>query len=758
MAPSTLFRQFVLKVHSRCDLACDHCYVFEHADQSWRRRPVMMSVATMDRTAERIADHARRHGLAHVSLVLHGGEPLLCGPDHLAALLSALKGRLSHVCDFDLGMQTNGVLLDRRFCALLRDHGVKIGISLDGDRQANDRHRSYRDGRSSYDKVIRAIDLLRGDYPELYSGLLCTIDIANDPITVYEALIAHEPPKIDFLLPHHTWERPPPGSATGPSAGETPATPYADWLQVIADRWLSDDRPVPVRMFDSIIRTTVGRTGLVESLGLEASDLLVVESDGTYEQVDSLKTAFDGAPDTGMDVFRHSIDDVASVAGIKARQGGLAALCETCQDCPVVATCGGGLFAHRYRADGSGFANPSVYCGDLFALIGNLQESITRQPYILPPAVVLSVATGHGDRATMARLGDAQRIGCRGLVTAIGARTGPSAGRDAVNRVRAADPDAYDRALSYPHVRAWALERVRALNRNNGAADDGLLATVACVAAARAAESVTLTVPVRGGAVHLPGIGRYDVPSREETTVRVDAGRIEVDGATAVEAVRYLTAGRFTVMLDDLDPFRDRHVRPAAPRLDTDQFARWEASFREAWSLLEKEYAEYAPAIAEGLTTIVPLTAPKSGASVSSTVRDAYGAVGIALPDSPAVLCLLILHEFQHVKLGGVLDFTDLYDESDDRLYDAPWRPDPRPLGALLQGAYAHIAVADFWFRRTRSGEGAEASEAARHFHRLHPMILNAITTLQESASLTGMGEQFVLAMRRAFIAMVSGA
>ena len=24
---STPFRQFVLKVHSRCDLACDHCYI-----------------------------------------------------------------------------------------------------------------------------------------------------------------------------------------------------------------------------------------------------------------------------------------------------------------------------------------------------------------------------------------------------------------------------------------------------------------------------------------------------------------------------------------------------------------------------------------------------------------------------------------------------------------------------------------------------------------------------------------------------------
>src|SRR5699024_7391929 len=126
--------------------------------------------------------------------------------------------------------------------------------------------------------------------------------------------------------------------------------------------------------------------------------------------------------------------------------------------------------------------------------------------------------------------------------------------------------------------------------------------------------------------------------------------------------------------------------------------------------------AEYAPAIAEALTTIVPLDPPTSGASVSSAARDAYGSVGIALPDSAALLCLLIMHEFQHVKLGAVIDFVDLYDPRDDRLYHAPWRTDPRPLEGLLQGTYAHIAVADFWFRRMRSSEAGAAGEAGDQF------------------------------------------
>ena len=36
---TTTLREFIVKVHSRCDLSCDYCYMYEMADQSWRSRP-----------------------------------------------------------------------------------------------------------------------------------------------------------------------------------------------------------------------------------------------------------------------------------------------------------------------------------------------------------------------------------------------------------------------------------------------------------------------------------------------------------------------------------------------------------------------------------------------------------------------------------------------------------------------------------------------------------------------------------------------
>src|ERR1700683_1138966 len=85
------FSEFIVKIHSRCDLACDYCYMYEMADQSWRTQPKRMSTAVAARTATRIAEHVRAHDLTEIALVLHGGEPLLAGPETIAGVLAAVR-------------------------------------------------------------------------------------------------------------------------------------------------------------------------------------------------------------------------------------------------------------------------------------------------------------------------------------------------------------------------------------------------------------------------------------------------------------------------------------------------------------------------------------------------------------------------------------------------------------------------------------------------------------------------------------------
>ncbi len=99
------------------------------------------------------------------------------------------------------------------------------------------------------------------------------------------------------------------------------------------------------------------------------------QAPGAIEQVDSLKSAFDGAAETGLNVFDSSFDDALATPGMAARQIGAEALCQQCRDCALATTCGGGYYPHRYRA-GSGFLNPSVYCADLYKLISHIKDRV----------------------------------------------------------------------------------------------------------------------------------------------------------------------------------------------------------------------------------------------------------------------------------------------------------------------------------------------------------------------------------------------
>jgi uncharacterized protein len=811
--PPVPLGQVVLKLHSRCDLACDHCYVYEAADQSWRGRPIVISDEVIGRTAQRIAEHAASRGLTTVQVVLHGGEPLLAGLARLRRVVTELEAALRGIALLDLRIHTNGVLLDEQLCELFMEHGVKVGVSIDGDRAANDRHRRYADGRSSYDKVIRAIELLRrGRFRELYAGLLCTIDVANDPLAVYESLIALDPPRIDFLLPHATWDRP-------PLRTEGADSEYADWLIAIYDRWLADGRPAQVRTFDSIISTLSGGESLTEALGLGPAGLVVVETDGSYEQVDSLKAAYDGAPETGLNVFDHDLDVVAKHPGLLARQQGIEGLCQTCQQCPVVSTCGGGLYTHRYRAS-TGFANPSVFCADLLKLInhisGHRPEEASSRPetpaHVIRQEDFQALASGLGGASALATLIESQRSLLRALLGAVyqaGATTPALPPADQVELREAWSilgtidrdhPEALTAALDHPYIRPWAvrcLEQLRSVSSWTGedqtgaasrlAAHLGHLGAVAAAAAIKAGTNAAVTIPVVDNAVHLPTLGRLAVGSGEERSapgaasrkasveiisksnkavIQLNgncwtlaiAGLVSGDATPASSAsnrtsghwqpVRMLTAPGIRVALEDTDPYRDCHQWPALPRLTDSEYDRWQEQFQEAWREIEDTHAAYAPALAAGLTTLMPLSPAREGSDVSATARDAFGAVAAALPADPVVLALLLIHEFQHVKLGAVLDLYDLYDRTDDRLFYAPWRDDKRPLEGLLQGTYAHLAVTEFWRARERVTSGPTATAARERFVHWRAHTRDAIDTLIDSGSLTPLGTRFVDEMR----------
>ncbi len=320
-----------------------------------------MSPGLVSVVADRIAEHARAHSLDSVRVIFHGGEPLLTGVNPIADALRKVRNAVDARVRVDAVVQTNGTLISEEALDTLEALGIRVGISLDGDMAGHDRRRHYRNGRGSYAGVARGLKLLM-ERPAIYAGLLSVIDLNSEPVETYEALLKFAPPMIDLLLPHRNWLSPPERSTLA-------YAPYADWLITVFDRWYgAPSRETRIRFFEELMQLMLGGKSGTEAVGLTPTSLIVVETDGSIEQTDALKSVRQGEAATGLHVVPDPFDAALRLPSIAARQIGVGALARECQSCEIRDVCGAGLYPHRYRP-GTGFRNPSVYCADLFALI-----------------------------------------------------------------------------------------------------------------------------------------------------------------------------------------------------------------------------------------------------------------------------------------------------------------------------------------------------------------------------------------------------
>lgn len=136
-------RLLILRITERCNLACRYCYAAcsDTGD---------MNIDTAKKAIDLFAGAGDR-----LKIQFTGGEPLLC----IKLMDEVSRYTRKQRINASFSVQTNGTMLNRESCAVLRAMGCAIGVSLDGIGDANSL-RVYPDGSPAFPHTVNGIKAL----------------------------------------------------------------------------------------------------------------------------------------------------------------------------------------------------------------------------------------------------------------------------------------------------------------------------------------------------------------------------------------------------------------------------------------------------------------------------------------------------------------------------------------------------------------------------------------------------------------------
>jgi uncharacterized protein len=664
--------------------------------------PRVLSAADQVAFAERLASYVRSTGLKECAIILHGGEPLLAGADTIVNFSRLIQASLPSGCTVDIGLQTNGLLLTDEALDSFAAENIAVSLSLDGPRTINDRHRTTRRGRSSFDRAHAALGRLE-EHPAIFSGVIAVVDPGTSPRAILEFFGAHRIPKLDFLLPDAHHDRPPAGRAEDPER-------YTRWLIEAFDLWLDHYPNLRVRTFEALLDAAAGLPSGTDAFGLGDVSLITIETDGSYHDLDVLKVVSDGATKLSGTVCDTEIADVAASATLAAHRAHLRkeGLCSTCQRCPAVDICGGGSLPHRY---GTGsFDHPSVYCAELFALIAHVKHRLARDlaRSTLAPAIATATAVDMGAFEHAERGGGLVsalwKDSCENHARRLRVTLAQEPSSAAAVALLQLDDDQFASLAARPGAVAWRLayDRVKAGH-----------AVYAIDGTPLAADLEYLTHLELQARLPSSGlrIGRYD------PWLRAPFGR--------------------SVIFED-----DRATRPVLP------------VFKEALAIIGR----WRPAVLAELERICgdvqfvrdPTAHPDKIVSFSD--NSVPGALYVSVYQNgrlidPYDLADSLIHEYRHQKLY-LLEGTQPMVSTTSMRVKSPWRDDLRPPSGLLHAIFVFVELRRFWLYVRDHGPAHLHSPAVNQLQETDAHLAEGFATLAD-CPLTAGGTSLAAVLQR---------
>lgn len=146
----------IIKPTYACNFRCKYCYLSNDTKASGRLFDLEFAKKMILDVKRVLADMPKQR----LTLIWHGGEPLLWGIENYREIFAFMKKELAGF-RYRNSLQTNLSLINEAYIDLFLEYDVHIGFSLDGTKEINDSQRVGLHGEGTFDVIMEKFRLCR---------------------------------------------------------------------------------------------------------------------------------------------------------------------------------------------------------------------------------------------------------------------------------------------------------------------------------------------------------------------------------------------------------------------------------------------------------------------------------------------------------------------------------------------------------------------------------------------------------------------
>lgn len=264
---------------SMCNLRCKYCFYHSIADSREEFSYGVMQPRIADKL---IADALEFAGGESIYFAFQGGEPLFAGMEYFRHFVDTVNRLNVGKSAIYYSLQTNGTLIDEAWADFFRANDFLIGLSLDGDQDAN-RYRVDADLNYTFPRVMQSAKLLREKKVEFNILIVTTGWTADHIEQVYRFLTEQGFRYLQFIPCLR------PFGSNEESDLYMTVKQYGDFLIRLFNLYVKDyvrGKYVSVRQLDNWVRLYLGGRPEQCGVGGHCSHQFVVEGNGNVYPCD----------------------------------------------------------------------------------------------------------------------------------------------------------------------------------------------------------------------------------------------------------------------------------------------------------------------------------------------------------------------------------------------------------------------------------------------------------------------------------------